>query len=101
MWHPPAPADTQDGGGLDAALVRVTDATIADTATNADGDYVVSADDGSGALLVAFDQDAGLDETPFVPGVVVDARGVLVPDGAGGWRLKPRSTGATLRMWWL
>jgi hypothetical protein len=86
-------AATADGGRLDAALVRVVSATIADTTTNGDGDYVVTVDDGSGSLLVVFDQDAALDASPFVPGVSIDARGVLVPDGVGGWRLKPRSTG--------
>jgi hypothetical protein len=48
-------------------------------------------DDGSGPVLVVLDQDAGLTRTPYVPGVVIDATGVLVPDGSGAWVLKPRN----------
>jgi len=82
-------AATADGGRLDAGLVRVVDATIADTAT-VSGDYLATVSDGSGPVLVVFDQDAGLTRTAFVPGVVIDATGLLVPDGAGAWRIKPR-----------
>jgi len=83
-------AATADAGRLDAALVKIVDGTITDSATVA-GDYVVTVDDGSGAVLVLFDQDAGLTRAPYVPGVLVDVTGVLVADGVGGWRLKPRS----------
>jgi hypothetical protein len=88
-----AQAASADGGRLDAALVRIGDATISDSAT-VNGDYVVTVADTSGtAVLVVFDQDAtGLDPAGFVPGVVMDATGLLVPDGAGAWRVKPRTT---------
>jgi hypothetical protein len=84
-----AAADTADGGRLDAALVRVSDALIADTATVGD-DYIATVDDGSGPLNVVFDGDAALTISPYVPGVRMIVTGVLVPTGAGTWRLKPR-----------
>jgi len=84
-------AAAADGGRLDAGLVRVVDATVADTAT-VSGDFIATVDDGSGPVLVVFDQDAaGLNPTAFVPGAVIDATGLLVPDGVGVWRLKPRT----------
>jgi hypothetical protein len=83
---------TGDGGILDAALVRVLNATIADTATVA-GDFVLTVDDGSGALEVVLDQDIGFVLPPLVPTAVVDVTGVLVPAGSGTWRLKPRLRG--------
>lgn len=85
-----AVAATADSGRIDADLVRVVDATVSDT-TTVNGDYVATVDDGSGAVLVVFDQDAGLTQSPYVPGVVIDAAGVLVPDGLGRWVIKPRA----------
>jgi hypothetical protein len=79
--------------GLDAALVQVVDVTIADTATVADG-FLLSVDDGSGTLAVLLDKDAPfLDPTAFVPGLVIDATGLLVPTPGipDTWGLKPRS----------
>jgi hypothetical protein len=84
----PAAADTADGGVLDAQLVKIVDGTITDTAT-VNGDYVATVDN---VLRVVFDQDASLTFAPFVPGVIIDATGLLVPDGAGRWSLKPRTT---------
>ena len=78
-------------GVLDAELVRIVDGTIADDTATVNGDYRFTADDGSGPVLVVLDQDAGLTRTPYVPGVVIDATGVLVPDGSGAWVLKPRN----------
>jgi hypothetical protein len=80
-------------GALDAALVKVVDATIgADTAT-VNGEYQVTVDDGTGPVTVVFDQDVGFSQlrTQYVPGAVIDATGLLVPDGSGSWRLKPRT----------
>jgi hypothetical protein len=91
-----AAADTADGGRLDAALVRISDALITDTATvdapglPEDGDYIVTVDDTSGPLTVVFDADATLLIADYVPGARVFVTGVLVPTGAGSWRLKPR-----------
>jgi hypothetical protein len=86
-----AEAASANGGLLDAELVRIVDGTIADDTTTVNGDYQFTVDDGSGPVLVILDQDAGLTRTPYVPGVVIDATGVLVPDGAGAWVLKPRN----------
>jgi hypothetical protein len=86
-----AEAATANAGLADAELVRTVDGTIADDTTTVNGDYQFTVDDGSGPVLVVFDEDAGLTRTPYVRGVVIDATGVLVPDGLGAWRLKPRS----------
>jgi hypothetical protein len=86
-----AVAATADGGRLDAALVKVVDGTIGTDTATVSGDYVFSLDDGSGPVTVVFDKDAGLTRTGYVPGTVIDATGLLVPDGAGAWRLKPRT----------
>jgi hypothetical protein len=84
-------AASAGGGALDAELVRVVDGTIADDTVTVNGDYQFTVDDGSGSVLVVLDEDAGLSRAPYVPGAVIDATGVLVPDGAGGWMLKPRN----------
>jgi hypothetical protein len=86
-----AEAASANGGALDAELIRIVDGTIANDTTTVNGNYQFTVDDGSGPVLVVLDQDASLTRTPYVPGVVIDAVGVLVPDGAGGWLLKPRN----------
>ncbi len=92
-----ATAADADGGRLDAALVRVLDATITDTLTNA-GDFILTVTDGSGSLDVLLDKDVAFaDLGPFLPDSVIDATGVLVPSGTGDWVLKPRSD-ADLRL---
>ncbi len=88
-----AVAATADGGRLDAALVEIAGATIADTATVADG-LALTVDDGSGPVEVLLDSDVRFaDLTIFVPGAVLDATGVLVPvpGTPGVWQIKPRS----------
>jgi hypothetical protein len=97
---PPAQVSTgvaasADGGRLDAALGLVRNAAIADTATGAAG-FALTLDDGSGALTVLLDNDIVFDLTGLDPGVSIDATGVLVPDGAGTWRLKPRGNADVL-----
>ncbi|HEX9729015.1 MAG TPA: hypothetical protein VGA37_10965 [Gemmatimonadales bacterium] len=84
-------AGSADGGRLDAALIRLIDVTISDTATVA-GDYVLVVSDSLGTVDVVFDQDAGLTRTPYVPMVLIDVTGLLVPTGAGTWRIKPRTS---------
>ncbi len=80
-------------GGLDAALVRITQATIGDTATTAAGDFLITVDDGSGPLQVLLDQDTGIQRAPYQPDVTIHVTGVLVPrPGGGAWMLKPRSS---------
>ena len=85
-----AQAATADGGQLDAAFVRVRDAVVSDTVTVA-GDLRMTVDDGSGALVVVLDGEAGLDPSGLDAGVSVDVLGLLVPDGLDGWVLKPRT----------
>jgi hypothetical protein len=79
------------GGSLDAALVRVLNATVGTDTATVNGDYVFGVDDGSGPVTVVFDKHVvGLIRTGYVPGAVIDATGLLVPDGTGTWQLKPR-----------
>ena len=87
-----AAAASANAGVLDAALVRVTSAAITARAVSG-ADLLLTVTDGSAALEVVLDADAGIDGTPFQAGAVIDASGVLVPTGTGQWRLKPRSTG--------
>ncbi len=83
-------ASKADNGRLDAAQVKVTNATVADTAT-VNGDFVMHVNDGSGLLEVLLDRDSGFQLAPFIPGAVLNVTGVLVPLPTGrDWRLKPR-----------
>ena len=83
-------------GALDAALVRVLNAQVIDTST-VGGNFQMTMNDASGAVVVILDRAADVGFlAPFAPGVFVpsnrfDVVGVLVPTGAGAWRLKPRS----------
>lgn len=86
-----AVADAAGDGQLDAALIRITNATITDTAT-VSGGFRVTVDDGSGSLEVLLDADVPFgSRDQLVPGAVIDAVGVLVPTEAGSWELKPRA----------
>jgi len=83
-------------GTLDAALVRVLNARVIDTAT-VGGNFQMTMNDVSGPVLVILDRSADVGFLPpFAPGLFVpnnrfDLVGVLVPTGAGVWRMKPRS----------
>ncbi len=83
-------------GSLDAALVRVVNAQVTDTATVA-GNMQLTMTDGSGAVVVVLDRSADVGfQLPlpvglYVPANRFDVVGVLVPTGSGTWRLKPRS----------
>jgi len=81
-------AATAKTGTLDAGLVQVT-ATIVDTLTISP-DFRVNVTDQSGTLAVVLDANLNFFRPAFSPGRGIQARGVLVPDGIGGWRLKPR-----------
>ncbi len=99
---PPAPilttlqASTADAGAQDAALVRLLDAAIVDTATVL-GSLNVTVDDGTGPLTMVLDRvaDAGFRFPyavgPLGAGTRYDLIGVLVPTGTGTWVLRPRS----------
>lgn len=85
-------AATAQNGALDADLVLVTSVTVSDTVSQG-ADFKVTASDGSGALVIILDSNIGFTRTQFRPTRVLSVRGVLVPDGLGGWVLKPRGTG--------
>ena len=87
-----ATAATAAGGVLDAGLVQITGAIISDTATIAP-DFRITASDGTGPLRIIIDGNLGIPKSIFLPGFSVAMRGVLVPDGLGGWTLKPRNGG--------
>jgi hypothetical protein len=84
-------ASKADNGRLDAAQVKVVDATVADTLTLTNGDFMMHVTDGTGLLEVLLDRDAGFQLSPFKPGAVLDITGLLIPLPTGGnFRLKPR-----------
>lgn len=92
-----AAAASAAAGTLDAALVRIVNAGIVDTAT-VGGNLTMRVNDGSGLLTVVLDRasDAAF-RPPFPAGLYVspnrfDLIGVLVPTGTGAWRLRPRSS---------
>src|SRR5207244_12864421 len=82
-------AGTASNVTLYASLVRITSAVISDTATITP-DYQVTVSDGSGSLHLLLDANINFFRGLFLPGRRVNAQGVLVPDGLGGWSLKPR-----------
>jgi len=86
------PAATASNGAWDAALVQITGALISDTATVAP-DFLVVVSDGTGALEMILDGNLPFPRTAFRPGRSLNARGVLVPNGVGGWVFKPRALG--------
>jgi hypothetical protein len=92
-----AGAASAAGGTRDAQLVRVSDATISDTARTSTS-FVLTVSDGSGSLQVQLDQTADpAFQTANLPGAYVPGNkfnllGILVPTGTGAWRLRPRSS---------
>jgi hypothetical protein len=88
-------AASANNGLLDAALVQITGALISDTSTVAP-DFRVVASDGSGTLTILLDGSINFNRTAFRPGRSLIVRGVLVPDGQGGWSLKPREVSDVL-----
>ncbi len=88
-------AATADGGGLDAALVRIRSATVSDTVT-VGSDFTFRADDGSGAVEVVLRAFLGFGARPPGGSEVAAATGLLQPVEDGGsvrWRLLVRSPG--------
>lgn len=92
-----AAASTAVGGTLDAALVRILDAAVTDTAT-VDGHLMMTIDDGSGLVFVRLDRAADAAFRPPFPAALYvapnrfDVVGVLVPSGTGQWIVRPRSS---------
>jgi hypothetical protein len=88
-------ASSAGGGRLDAALVRLQTAEIADTATDAAGDYLVTARDGTGSVVVVFRSIFPVSRTFLNPDSVIftSVTGLLRPAVSGEgvqWRLYPR-----------
>lgn len=97
--NPPVPIDVTTAaaaaaeGGLEAALVRVGGAVVSGVEI-VSGVRVVTASDGSGALVLRFSagiqQGAGIEQVE--EGMVLSATGLLVPrDDGTGWDLMPRN----------
>jgi len=94
-------AANADTGRADAALVKVQNATIQDTATVSSPAgrpaRRLHVNDGSGILEIQFpDSTAGFKSVCLAAdtvGAKVAVTGVLVPAGSGVWSLKPRSPG--------
>jgi SdrD B-like protein/fibronectin type III domain protein len=80
------------GGTDDAAAIRIAGATVMDTVTR-NGDSFLRLNDGSGIVEMRIGRSVPFSLTPFTPGVVVNASGVLVPSTADStvWMLIPRA----------
>ncbi len=93
-----AAAASAAGGTLDAALVRIQNAAVVDTASTG-SDLVVTVNDGSGPLALVLRGFIGFNRQPFIPGVatIEEAVGLLVPVQTGPgqirWRMTPRFEG--------
>jgi len=85
-----AAAAAASGGTLDAGLVQIGGALISEAGPEG-LDYRVVGNDGSGPVTIILDALGGFNQAAFVPGKTMSVRGVLVPDGTGKWRLKPRN----------
>ncbi len=88
------------GGGLDAALVRVENASVTDVRT-ADGTIVATADDGSGGVQIRIPQGhlTGAGLSVLEVGATLSVNGFLEPRAGapGSWELRTRS-GADLEV---
>jgi hypothetical protein len=84
-------AATANSGALDAAFVQVNSILISDTAT-VSPDFKITGSDGTGAVAIILDANISFNRNLFVPGGPrINVKGMLVPDGAGGWSVKPRA----------
>jgi hypothetical protein len=86
-------AATANNRALDAALVRVSNVVVTDTATLG-ADFLVTVEDASAnPLAVLVDGNSGVARSAFLPGARFDLVGVLVPaPGGASFRLKPRAS---------
>lgn len=87
-------AVTAAGGTDDAAAIAVSGATVMDTVIRA-GDSFLLLNDGSGIVEMRIGRSVPFSLTPFTPGVVVNASGVLVPSPVDStkWMVVLRSAG--------
>lgn len=92
-----ADAITANNETLDAALVELPIATITDTAT-VTPDFRVRMAIGTDTITVLLDQLLNVQRGNFIPGRLLTARGVLVPNGDGTWFLKPRPASGELQI---
>jgi hypothetical protein len=83
-----AAASSAAGGTRDAALVRVAGTIVAMQPLGTGSLLIV--DDGSGPLDVVVGAAIASGNPQLGPGGQLTATGVLAPDGAGSWQLKPR-----------
>ncbi len=83
---------TARAGALDAALVRLSGAKIADTASVGAEWHVWVTDTlaMTDTARVVFDAVLQVTKPAYAPGRRFTSRGVLVPSGSGTWSLKPR-----------
>jgi hypothetical protein len=92
-------AATASEGALDAALVRIDNAVITAAQQMPDGHFHVTANDGTGPVVVVLRNFLGFNLGPIVPGTTqfTFAIGLLVPtaDGVGNvtWQMTPRAGG--------
>ncbi|NNF28849.1 MAG: carboxypeptidase regulatory-like domain-containing protein [Gemmatimonadetes bacterium] len=84
-------AQEAGGGGLDAALVEMSQVQVMDTATVADG-FVMVGNDGSGDVSIRIRESTGVELAEVSLGQVFPVvRGLLVPAAPGVWEVVPRS----------
>jgi len=83
-----AQAAAATGAARDADHVTVGGTVNAVASTS--GGWVLTVDDGSGALQIMLDSRVGFSATDFVVNDIVRATGVLVSVSNGVWQLKPR-----------
>lgn len=84
-----ADARTARGGELDAAVVRIDSAVIADT-TREGNVFVAHLARDTDTALVRVDSVLQVPTQAFAPGRSLRVTGVLVPVGDGTWYLRPR-----------
>ena len=86
-------ARSAQGGGLDGALVQVTEAAVTDVRA-VDGGIVATASDGSGPVSIRIPNNhlSGAGIPTLQPGAVITVRGILLPGPeANQWELRTRS----------
>jgi hypothetical protein len=87
-----AAAAAGGGGTLDAVQVQVRSVTLVDT-VNSEGRSFLRLDDGSGPVDVHIGSGIAFANSRFIPGLVVNLTGVVVPGTPEGrWWLRPNTS---------